>query len=270
MMHDPDSVTLRSAGDVRQALMLGRMFVMQVAHPDVGRGVAEHSAFARDPWTRLRAIAASGQRFVFSGAAAAQAEGERLRAAHRDIAGRRGDGSRYHALQPAAYGWVHAVFLDTTLAMHALYGEPLGPVDRARLFAEWREGGALLGLRARDLPDTLEGFEAWYRGMIATTLEVTPVVELLLAGAPPPAPGWAARWPAGLWQRAWAPLGGWSRWLTRAGLPPAFRDRLPARYRWTADDERRLRGFAAGVRTIVPRLPARLRLSREAYAAGAR
>jgi uncharacterized protein (DUF2236 family) len=77
-MHDPDSMTIRCAADIRMQLMGGRTFVMQVAHPAVGAGVHEFSEFRTDPWTRLEQIAKSGTQYLYRGEAAAYEEGRRL------------------------------------------------------------------------------------------------------------------------------------------------------------------------------------------------
>src|SRR3954470_21817861 len=43
----------RAAGDVRTLSTAGYALLLQVAHPTVGAGVAQHSNFAADPWGRL-------------------------------------------------------------------------------------------------------------------------------------------------------------------------------------------------------------------------
>lgn len=248
-MHGTRALTQRLSADPRMALLAGRMFVLQVAHPAVGAGVAQHSAFRTDPWTRLRAIQRSAQQFLWSGPEAARAEGERLRRAHRDIHGVDGNGRRYHALEPRAYGWVHMVFLDTSLTMSALYGPPLSRADEAQLFAEWYQGGLLLGLRPRDLPRDLADYRARWSAAVDDELEPNAVVaQLLERDHVPPPPPWAARLPRAAWSALWRPLGISQRWLTIATLPPRYRARLPVA--WTAADERRFARVRAAVRAL--------------------
>src|SRR5262245_35992363 len=83
-MHGPDSLSIRAWGDVLSWFMSGRTFVMQVAHPAVGAGVWEHSAFREDPWKRLREIQRSGRNFALRGREASREEGARLRYLHRN------------------------------------------------------------------------------------------------------------------------------------------------------------------------------------------
>jgi uncharacterized protein (DUF2236 family) len=260
-LHAHDSLTLRAASDIRMALMSGRMFAMQVAHPAVGAGVGELSRFREDPWGRLREIDRSGHAFLFSGRAASLREGERLRRLHRHIRGVDHRGRAYHSLDPDVYGWVNAVFLDTTLTMHELYVGPLSTSDEERLFREWREGGRILGLRDADLPRTLADYRAWYADAIETTLEHNDVVDHILRSPTPPAPPWAARWPSELWASTWKPIARASRFLTLGALPRAYREKIAAWHPWTDEDERSMRRWSSCVRALVPRLPDAVRYS---------
>lgn len=265
-MHAPDSLTMRSSGDIRSYLMAGRTFLMQVAHPAVGAGVWEFSNFRNDPWHRLRELDRSGNNFLFSGKAASREEGLRLRRLHKDIQGLDTRGRKYHSLDPQVYGWVHTVFLDSIVTMHRLYGTPLTRAEEEQLFIEWRQGGRMFGLKDRDMPESLDAYWRYYEHMIETELEYTEVVRFMLSGATPPRPPALAKLPEALWKRAWKPLGALQRTLTIATLPPAYRTKIAAHVPWTEADERRQERFRAVVRTVAPRLPARLRITKPARA----
>jgi uncharacterized protein (DUF2236 family) len=49
----PDSLVWRRMADDRMILLGGATLVLQVAHPAVGAGVAQHSNFKAEPWRRL-------------------------------------------------------------------------------------------------------------------------------------------------------------------------------------------------------------------------
>jgi uncharacterized protein (DUF2236 family) len=263
LMHREDSITLRYAGDVRNALMAGRTFVMQVAHPAVGAGVDRFSAFRKDPWGRLEDIARSQRRFVYQGVDAARAEGERLRRIHRNIEGQDSSGRAYHSLDPDVYGWVHTVFFDTTVTMCRLYGEPLSPSEERRLFAEWREGGRLLGLSDRDLPASIGAYRELYDDAIENRLEYNAVVrDILVRTELPPPPSWRVR---SLWPFAARGISASTRWLALGSLPPRYREKISAHHPWSDRDERAFRRFCAVVRRVAPRLPPRLRYFSDAY-----
>jgi uncharacterized protein (DUF2236 family) len=258
-MHAPDSLTVRSAGDVLTYLMTGRTFVMQVAHPAVGAGVWEHSAFRQDPWRRLREIDQSGQQFALSGKEASRAEGARLRYLHRNISGVDSHGRHYHALEPHVYGWVHTVFLDSIVTMYRLYGTPLTRAQEEQLFVEWQQGGRMFGLKERDMPATLDAYWEHYAHMLATECEYNPAVAQLLGRDTPPKPPLLRRMPDALWPSVWKPLSAFSRQLTLFSLPPVFREKISAHHPWTEHDERRMQRFSKVVRKVAPLLPMQLR-----------
>ena len=265
-MHAPDSLTIRYAGDIRTVLLGARTFLMQVAHPAVGAGVGEFSSFRQDPLRRLREVARSGNAFMFSGRKSAEREGQRLRHLHRNIQGTDSAGNRYHSLDPEVYGWVHTVFFDTAVTMHELLGTPLNRSEQERLFGEWRQGGELLGLRDQDMPANVDAYWAYYNGMIETTLEYNAVSHHIL-NAPVPPFGVLKRIPEGVWETVMTPIGQASRRLTVGALPPRYREKISAHEPWTAEDERWMRRFCAAVKTVVPRLPLRLRVTPAAYRA---
>src|SRR5258705_12740639 len=91
-------------------LLLGagpRALLLQIAHPLVAEGVAEHSDFQADPWSRLAGTLRSYLRNVYGTAESARGEIRRLNQLHRDL-GRAGPdgrmreppGARYHARRP--------------------------------------------------------------------------------------------------------------------------------------------------------------------------
>lgn len=266
-MHAPDSITIRSSGDIRSWLMAGRTFLMQVAHPAVGAGVWEFSNFRNDPWHRLRELDRSGINFVMSGKAASREEGLRLRRLHKDIQGYDTRGRKYHSLDPLVYGWVHTVFLDSIVTMHKLYGTPLTRAEEEQLFIEWRQAGRMFGLKDRDMPESLDAYWQYYNHMIETELEYTEVVRFMLSKSTPPPPPALRYLPQWAWRGAWQPLGKLSRTLTIASLPPAYRAKHAADIPWTEEDERTQARFRSVVRAVVPRLPERLRFTAPARAA---
>src|SRR6478735_4277931 len=110
-------------------LLLGagpRALLLQLAHPSVAAGVAEHSDFQADPWGRLNGTLRSYLRIVYGSSAAARAEIRRLNALHRSISG-----AGYTARDPVLSLWVHATLVDSTMAVADAWLEPLGERRRA-------------------------------------------------------------------------------------------------------------------------------------------
>ena len=79
-------------------LLLGagpRALLLQLAHPLVAAGVADHSDFRADPWRRLRATLRSYLAIVYGTTKEARAEIRRLNELHRAI-----EGDGYRARDP--------------------------------------------------------------------------------------------------------------------------------------------------------------------------
>jgi uncharacterized protein (DUF2236 family) len=234
-------------------LLLGagpRALLLQLAHPLVAAGVADHSDFRADPWRRLRATLRSYLTIVYGTTTAARAEIRRLNELHRSI-----EGSGYRARDPDLAMWVHATLVDTTIVAHDAWIEPLDRVRRARYYAETLAIGRAFGVPADLLPPNLDAFETYVERMIGTggPVRVSAVARELadavlhpplgpvvpaLAGVPSTVYAWTL-WPAigllpeavridygfrwGVLERtaaAWL-VAGWRAW--RPILPPAFR-----------------------------------------------
>lgn len=258
------------AGEVRMLLTLPAALTMQVAHPAVGAGVDEHSVFRTDPWGRAERSLESVQLWVYGGADAAR-EGRRLRRLHRTIQGVDAHGREYHALTPANYSWVHATgFPVYQHAQRYLGRRPYTRAEERRLYAEWLQVGRVLGLRDRDMPQTLEEFWPYYRRVLAEELEMTVVVEELVdADADVPAPDRgpphvraALRF---LWPVLRPAFTRFRRFVTIGFMPPDARAAIGLP--WTRRQERRLVRLGRVVRALAPRLPERLRYLPIAYAA---
>ena len=69
----PDAVVRRVDGESVLLLGGGRALLMQLAHPLVAKGVAEHSDFRRDPFARLRRTLDATYAIVFGSEAEARA-----------------------------------------------------------------------------------------------------------------------------------------------------------------------------------------------------
>lgn len=253
-----DSVAWRVVGDWRIGLVLGRGLLLQVMHPVVGAGVAEHSTYQSDPWGRLNRSLIPIIGAVYDGPAARQT-GADIREMHKSIKGVDGQGRRYHAMDPDAYFWVHATIFESVLRTHELFGRQLSVEEQDQFYEEWRQVGRTLGLRDRDMPSNLPGFRAYYARMLADRLENHATAHDVLAQISskdtPPPPVWPL--PAAVWKVLTSPLLGIYQSVTIGSLPVAAREKLGIE--WTKRDERRLRRYAAVIRLLGSVIPRRLR-----------
>ena len=253
----PDSVTWRSTSDPRLYAAMVYPLILQVAHPTVGAGVSDYSDFERRPWDRLLKTIDYVSLLVYGGPDAAPA-GRRLRALHKGFRGTKPDGSRYYALEPKAYAWVHATLIETYVRGHANFGSPMTPAEVERFYREYRGLGRLIGVRERDLPPSWPGFRRYFEEMCADGLERTLAVDQVL-GTIRHAPAPPVRVPDLIWRALRLPAGQ-MLWLGGVGLMGgALRRRLGVR--WSLAEEAQFRALGALSRSLTPLMPERLRVT---------
>jgi len=263
----PDSLMWRYFGDIRALLFLGQALTIETAHPVIGQGVADHSTFKTDPYGRFQRSLDLLWPVVYNTPQGALAYGVRLRERHRAIRGTFTDGKTYHAFDPEAYLWVHMHGFDMVVRLAEGAGEPLTEVQQSRLLEEWRQMGLLLGVREEDMPDDIPTFWARFDDIIQNSLAMNDTLTYLLADsyylniAKPPL-NWL---PDRVWRRVQKPFGRLLHLVTRATLPPAFREKFAVP--WNAKDARDFRRVMTIANLVWKVLPARWRYLPQAYPA---
>jgi uncharacterized protein (DUF2236 family) len=271
-LYGPDSEAWRLN---REALLLlgagPRALLLQLAHPAVAAGVAEHSDFRTDPWRRLAATLRSYLTIVYGTTSAARAEIRRLNMLHRDIVG-----TGYSARDPALALWVHATLIDSTIVANDAWLGPVSRDRRAAFYLETRPIGRAFGVPDELLPVDLDTFEAYVGAMLAPggPVRVSPLARELGAVVlrPPLAPlaswlpfgaavaPWLARMPVAAYE--------WTLWPSVGLLPAAVRQEYGLRW---GRRERLISGWlVAGWRTWLPVLPRSFRQMPRALAADRR
>jgi len=252
------SVNWRYIGDWRLGLVLARGLLLQVCHPTIGAGVAEHSIFREDPWGRLRQSLGPVLETVY--AEDGGEVGARIREAHRTIRGTDEHGRRYSAWEPEAYWFVLASGMDSIVVMAERYfPRALSRAEREQLLAETREVGLRMGLRERDMPVGLKAFERWYEEMLRDRLEDHPTAHAVLEelDSSPPPPWLPLPLPGPLRHAFSLPVGHLMTLATVGTLPKIVRDRLGLG--WGVREECELRALGATVRSAFAAMPARWR-----------
>jgi len=128
----------------REAVLLGAgpaALLLQVAHPSVARGVAEHSNFKDDPSGRLRRTLVTTMDLVFGDGATSEAAVRRLNGVH---AGVRGEG--YRALDPELLLWVQVTLIRMSVEGYSRWVRALTDDERERFWQEARTVGVRLGI----------------------------------------------------------------------------------------------------------------------------
>jgi uncharacterized protein (DUF2236 family) len=98
--------------------------------------------------------------------------------------------------------------------------------EKEDFYTQWLDVGRLIGVRARDLPQDLLGFEVYFERVVAEELGWTPaipeVLDTLNSPQPPTVPGL----PSALWPVLRVPLALQLRVATAGLLPMVLRQRL--------------------------------------------
>jgi uncharacterized protein (DUF2236 family) len=216
------------------ALLLGAgplAVLLQVAHPLVAEGVAQHSTFREDPWARLEGTLRSYLRIVYGSGRVARAEIRRLNGLHRSVAGTVGDplaaarfGPSYAARDPGLSLWVHATLVWATLVTVERWLGGVPRERRAAFYAETLVVGRAFGVPEARLPADLDAFEAYMAAMLGPDGPVHPTrVSMELAAAilhPPLAPVVTRGAVARVLGPASAPLASLLRLAPRSTLTP--------------------------------------------------
>jgi uncharacterized protein (DUF2236 family) len=240
--------------DREAALFLGagRALLLQLAHPWVAAGIAQHSTTLANPIDRFHRTFATMFTLVFGSLEQSLAAARHLHRRHavvqgslRAPTGRFKEGSAYHANEATALMWVHATLVETAVIAHDLVLPPLSPEERERYYQECRLLGSMFGLSEENQPQDWSGFMAYCSSMWSSdTLSVTPearlIAEQVLQGA-------------GSWLRA----PGWYHELTAHLLPEPVRESYGLPY--GQDEKRRAQRALRWMPRAYPLLPARLR-----------
>jgi uncharacterized protein (DUF2236 family) len=213
--------------DREAMLLLGagpRALLLQLAHPLVAAGVAEHSDFRTDPWRRLDGTLRSYLRIIYGSTSAARGEIRRLNTLHRSITG-----AGYDARDPDLSLWVHATLVDSTIVVNGAWAGPLSRERAERFYEETKPIALAFGVPAAVLPEDLDAFDAYLAdqlgrdGPIRVGLTAKILAQAILH---PPLPGVLARF--GLHPR----LYDWALWPSLGLLPPAIREEYGFDWGW--------------------------------------
>lgn len=249
----PDSEIWRVDREMALLLAGGRALLMQIAHPKVAAGVAEHSGFQSDPLGRLERTMSAMWSIVFDEQAQARAALERVAGVHRKVRGvvpraeAQYSGAGYEALDPSLLLWVHGTLIDSALAAYELFVRPLSMTERAHYYEDSKKLAALFGIEAPAVPASLTDFAAYMEEMLhGDTLTVGPAAKRLAQEILYPRP-WFLRLAGPLF-----------RFITAGLLPEKLRESY--QLEWNARKNARFLRLAGLIRALIPWLPARARV----------
>jgi uncharacterized protein (DUF2236 family) len=234
------------------ALLLGggRALILQVAHPQVAAGVAQHSNYRQAPWRRLyRTIEVTSQ-IVFGDDRESAEAAAALRRRHQRVVGRDDRGDHYRALDPQLLMWVHATLVDTSLLVYHRYVKPLREEEMALYYEQMKPVAEAYGIPGEQQPADWPAFREYWDGMLLSGLRVTETTREVADSVLRPELPLAARLPA-------LPAVKAMNLLTIGTLPGELRDELELS--WGPLRERLLAASGLTIRRLLPLLPSPLR-----------
>jgi uncharacterized protein (DUF2236 family) len=245
----PGSLTWRVNREGVLLLGGGRALLLQVAHPLVAAGVAQHSNYREDPFGRLYRTLDTVTTIVFGSTSEAKAAAARLHRVHTRVKGEADDGTPYVATDPALLMWVHATLVDTSLLVYENYIGPLSLDERARYWEEQKLLGEQYGVPYEQQPATYDDFTEYFDEIVGGgTLQVTESLRDVAAATMRP------KLPVPFLGR---PLVEYFNLVTTALLPAWLREELGLA--WGPGRERVHAAQRNVIRRLVPVLPSLLR-----------
>jgi uncharacterized protein (DUF2236 family) len=253
----PGSVSWRINREIVVVIGWGRAILLQLAHPLVAAGVADHSMFRGDRLAGFRRLFSTVRAMLaltFGDEEDAVAAAAAINVIHDRVAGTLGEaagpfaaGTAYSAHDPELLRWVHATLLDSLPRAYELFVGPLEPGDRDRYGAEGLVMAPLLDIPGGLLPASAGALDRYMQQMLAAgPIHVGGQARALARGVlHPPLSG--ALWPA------FRPV----RLATIGLLPGPLREAYG--FRWSAREAGALKRWALAIRSGRRMLPRALR-----------
>jgi uncharacterized protein (DUF2236 family) len=223
-----------------------RAILLQLAHPLVAAGVAEHSSFREGGVSailRLHHTIRVMLALAFGDQPARQGALDGIRAIHRRVNGRLPAtvgifpaGAPYTAEDPDLVLWVHATLLESIPMVYELLVQPLSDTERDEYCAEGAATAVELGARSAEVPRTWADNAAYVErmsrsGAIAVGAQARQLAALVLS---PP------------YARLAGPAAWTNRLITVGLLPEEIRRQFG--FVWSRRSAQRMRRVAALVR----------------------
>jgi uncharacterized protein (DUF2236 family) len=196
----PESI-IRRVGNTPVTPFLGggAAVLLQIAHPLIAAGVANHSDYHRDLWRRLgrtlRAlylITYGTEAEAEHTAAAVQAIHSRVIGTTRSRLGRFPAGTAYSAADPDLMLWVHATLVHASLAAYQRFQQALTDDEQERYYQDMTVLARLFGVPETVIPRHLGDFRSYFDAQLTSeTITVTEParrVAAVILRAPLPVP----------------------------------------------------------------------------------
>jgi uncharacterized protein (DUF2236 family) len=160
--------------------------LLQVAHPLVAAGVAEHSDFTADPLRRLRGTLGATLTVTFGDRSQAEEAAAAVARRHQPVQGRlaarAGDfaaGTPYRADFPELALWVFATLVWGAITVTETFSRPVSAADRDAYYADMRQFGRLFAVSEEVLPADYAGLDDYLQQTVRDVVVVDDVAQRL-------------------------------------------------------------------------------------------
>jgi len=206
-LFSPKSVFWRVNRELACFIAAPRAVLMQIAHPLVAAGVAEHSDFRKHRFARLYRTSMAAAAITFGSRDFALRAVRTINQKHRVVNGvlktQSGifpAGTPYDANDPELKLWVLSTITESTLLVYELFVSRLSAEDRESYYSDSLRVAELFGIPEHIVPPTYEDFQLYYdrmmndgviqvseqaRGIYQALFARTPSGLLLFAGSAP-------------------------------------------------------------------------------------
>jgi uncharacterized protein (DUF2236 family) len=206
-LFSPKSVFWRVNRELACGFAAPRAVLMQISHPLVAAGVADHSQFRKHRFARLyrtslaaAAITFGSRDFALRAVRTINKKHQLVHGVLKEQAGIFPAGTPYDANDPELKLWVLGTITDSTLLVYELFVSKLSLEDRRQYYADNMKVAELFGIPDSIVPPTYEDFQVYFNRMMSgDTIQVskqakdiynalfapTPSGLLLFAGSAP-------------------------------------------------------------------------------------
>jgi uncharacterized protein (DUF2236 family) len=173
-LFSPKSVFWRVNRELACAFAGPRAVLMQIAHPLVAAGVAEHSQFRTHRLARLyrtslaaAAITFGSRDFALRAVRTINQKHQRVHGVLKEQQGIFPAGTPYDANDPELKMWVLGTITDSTLLVYEMFVSKLSPADREQYYADNLKVAELFGIPERIIPPTYDDFRVYFDRMMS-------------------------------------------------------------------------------------------------------
>jgi len=147
-----------------------RALLLQLAHPCVAEGVNQYSNFKEDAFGRAQRTFSSMYTLFFGDVDQSIHAGKKLNQMHYYIRGNivKKDGSTriFCANDPDLLLWVWATLIDSPIVAYEKLYDKLSQAEKEQFYHEMKRAALLLGIPPDFIPNHLEAFYIYYKGML--------------------------------------------------------------------------------------------------------